>query len=158
MYTPKHLTPYRVPSDYMGATYPDTFEVYGIHRDSDALDRSNMLVLEERYGSEPGVFITRASHWAVGWVDTLRVDPREASEDTVRGLDDALARIAEYPALSEDHWSQLEWDEACAYWERMSIADRVHACQRAWVSIFAARRDTLPEDSSGYLFEYLRGS
>ena len=30
MYTPKHLTPYRVPRDYMGATYPDTFEVYEV--------------------------------------------------------------------------------------------------------------------------------
>ena len=152
-----HLTPYVRPRDYMGATYPETFEVYGIHRDSDSVSRSNWAVLERDYGDAPGVFITRASHWAVGWVDTLRVDPKEASPDTLKALDDALARLEDYPVLDEDHLSALEWDEACAYWESMSTSERVYACQRARVSIFAARSATLPPDDSGYLLDYLRG-
>ena len=157
MHTPKHLTPYARPRDYAGATYEGTYEVYGMHRDSDSVVRSNWAVLERDYGDAPGVFITRARHWAVGWVDTLRVDPKEASEDTLRALDDARARLEDYPVLDEDHLTMLEWDEACAYWESMSMSERVYTCQRARVSVFAARSPTLPPDESGCLLDYLRG-
>jgi hypothetical protein len=148
----KHLEPYRRLRDYMGATYEGTYVVYSVHRDSDALTRSNWAVLESRYGEAPGVFITRASHWAVGWVDTLRVDPKEASPATLAALEAELARLDDYPVLDEEHLSGLEWNEAHEFWAQMSVKERVYWCQRARESVFAARRgDEIPERVYSYL-------
>ncbi|MGE0278326.1 MAG: hypothetical protein AB7R40_23265 [Nitrospiraceae bacterium] len=148
-----HLAPYQRPPDYIGATYPGTFVVYGIHRDSDIVERSNWAELEARFGERPGVFITRASHWAVGWVDTMRVDPTEASEDTLDEIEAQLARLDDYPVLNEMRLGEMEWTEAYDYWASMSVSERVYWCQRARVSIFAARRaDEIPEE----VYEYMR--
>lgn len=44
-YQPKHLEPYTRPDHYIGATFPDYFTVYAVHRDSDAVSRSNFRSL-----------------------------------------------------------------------------------------------------------------
>ncbi len=63
--------------------------------------------------------------------------------------------VCDYPVVDEDDWSMLEYDEACEYWERMSVRERADYCERAGISIFAARRHYLPQDDRGALYELL---
>ena len=53
--------------------------------------------------------------------------------------------------------SELETEEAEAYWESLPLSDRVELCQEAGVSIFQARHPYIPQDDNGYIFERLRG-
>jgi hypothetical protein len=83
----------------------------GRHRDSEALDRSNYVVilrdLTERFGD--AVSDVRFGHWAVGWVEEIvwdagREDVRDAAQTWRDALDD-------YPVADEEHWSETEWAE-----------------------------------------------
>ena len=153
----EHISRYEVPSHYFGKHWHEYFTVYGIHRDSDALARSNFTcILRELGGESDTVIVTRASHWAVGWIDTIRVH----QDDTARLqlADNIMGELEDYPVVDEDHFSELEYTEACDYWERSSVADRVEAIQssRSDVSVFAARRPDLPSDDNGALMDYLR--
>jgi hypothetical protein len=60
--------------------------------------------------------------------------------------------------MSDEHFSELEYTEAADYWARMRVRDRVEYCERAGISIFAARRDYLPPDNTGALLELLNGN
>jgi len=99
---------------------------FGSHRDSNALDRSNWEVITtnllERFPED--FEIEGSSHWAVGWVVTLRVrvlvDPTKGIVHT--NLTDAFRAVAEWKealdthcAADEEHWSELEYDEAITY-------------------------------------------
>lgn len=144
------------PDHYAGASWPEYFVFLGQHRDSDSVTRSNFEVgLRELGGESDTVFIVRERHWAVGWVEWIAV--HESNEAAIEAADEMLCAIEDYPVLSDDHHSELEWNEVTDYWERMGIRERVDYCRDAGISIFAARRDYLPEDPSGYLFEQLRG-
>jgi hypothetical protein len=165
MYEPQHLQPYTRPKYYFGATWEGWYPVYSVHRDSGCLNRSNFRVIErellalpERWIEEDGeelrtVQVTRASHFAVGWVDTIYIHATD--EEAVEAADRMIGRIADYPPLDEEDWSDLEYETAAACWERFSLRDRVEACTRFKVSIFAARRSELPSDDSGELVSYL---
>ena len=169
MFTPTHLEPYKRPQYYAGQTFPDYYTVYGVHRDSSALERSNMIVLCQRLGfseptrvpnwdeSEPDspVILTRASHFAVGWIDTLRIHKDAYSQLAV--ADELIGKLQDYPVIDEDHWSELEYSEACEYWAQMSVRERVEYLQRANLSVFGARKYWLPEDPQGRLQELLTG-
>jgi hypothetical protein len=100
------------------------------------------------------VIVARANHWAVGWVETLYVR-KDADSTLLARLDEMIGGLEDYPALDEFDWSELEWDEACDYWSRMSVSERVYELQRSDLCIFAARRSELPEDPNGRLFERL---
>ena len=71
---------------------------------------------------------------------------------------DAYAQMREdlddYPVLDDDHWSTLEYEEACDYWDSLSMRERIELCAHHRVSIFAARRDELPETPTGELCTY----
>lgn len=144
------------PSDYFGANWPQYFVFLGQHRDSDSVTRSNFEVgLKELGGESETVIVVRERHWAVGWVEWIGV--HESDEAALQAADEMLCALSDYPILSDDHHSELEWNEAAEYWERMRVCDRMEYCQRAEISIFAARRDYLPQDDTGYLLELLRG-
>lgn len=144
------------PSDYFGADWPEYFVFLGQHRDSDSVARSNFAVgLRELGGESETVIVVRERHWAVGWVEWIGI--HESDEARVIEADEMLCALSDYPVLSDDHLSELEWNEAADYWERMSVRDRMDYCQRADISCFAARRDYLPEDQTGHLLELLRG-
>lgn len=57
--------------------------------------------------SEP-VYEHRASHWAVGWVESLWVADHPVMRDAVR---DMWAALASYPVLDESDWSDLEQEQ-----------------------------------------------
>lgn len=129
----------------------------GQHRDSDTVTRSNFRsMLRELGGESETVLIIRDSHWAVGWVEAIYV--HESNTAACAMADETLTALEDYPVISDDDWSGLEYSEACEYWERMSVRDRIDYCRDYRVSIFAARRAELPEDPQGGLVEALTRS
>lgn len=156
-YVPQKMVLYKRPPHYIGATFYGTYAAIGVHRDSDRIVRSNWRVMLARYGDVPGVFVTAANHWAVGWCETLRVDPDEASETTLAAMDADLAALEDYPILDAMDHSELEWTEVTESWARESVAFRVEAIQlsQSPVSIFAARSDGFPLGDDGSLWQYM---
>lgn len=161
-----------LPDSYMGAHWPMHYVFLGQHRDSGSLTRSNFQVAIAALRALPewtppadcpeddacSRLVVSENHWAVGWVEWIAIHESDAA--AIEAAEDMLARLENYPVLDEQHFSQLEWDEAAAWWASMRVPDRLDALRRskAAVSMFASRRDELPEDDSGRLFEYLTRS
>ena len=154
-FEPVHLKRWEMPSHYFGAEWPEYYSSgVGQHRDSDALTRSNFRCMLKALGGESDtVHVVRESHWAVGWVEWIAI--HESNAEALITADEIADRLEAYPVVDEDDWSTLEYDEACEYWERMSVRERAEYCDRAGLSIFAARRDYLPPDDNGALYELL---
>lgn len=155
-YTPTTLKPYKRPDSYAGPTWYGYFPFLGQSRDSSALERSNFTRGLEIIGGESDtVLVVRDSHWAVGWIETIYI--HESDEKALKAADEIAAALSDYPVVDEDHFCELEYTEACEYWARMSVRDRMEAIERSrcHCSIFAARRDELPQDDNGALLQYL---
>lgn len=99
---------------------------FGQHRDSDALQRSNWFIistdLKNRFPDD--IHEESANHWAVGWVETLRVkvliDPeKEITEDNITDAFKAVLewkyKLEDYPVADEEHWTELEHEEMVNY-------------------------------------------
>lgn len=162
-YKPTHCKPWKLPPYYMGAHWDGYHVFLEQHRDSDSVTRSNFAVglaaLEALppFGvdrDEESRVIVYESHAAVGWIEWIAIHDDDTA--ALVAADAMLAMIDNYPCLSDDHLSDLEWNEACVYWEGMPIRERIYTCDKFGVSIFAARRAEVPNDDTGALFDYLR--
>lgn len=131
-------------------------------RDSGTLDRSNFRSFLRALGGESDtVQVHRFGHWGPGWFELILIDPADVK--AVEMAEEIESALADYPLVDEDDHSALESEETYAYWQRMSVADRVHeigranvnASDSARISVFAARRDEMPEDPAGRLWERL---
>jgi len=150
------LKRWEMPDSYFGAEWPEYFVFLGQHRDSDALTRSNFECgLRELGGESETVIVVRERHWAVGWVEWIAI--HESDVEAIIKADEMSCAIESYPVLDESHFSELEWDEAQTQWEMMPLKYRVELCAEAEVSIFAARRDSIPSEDSGFIYERLVG-
>lgn len=157
------------PESYAGFSPEGDYVLAAQHRDSDTLTRSNWLVFtrdfhpeefdgrSNDFASRPAVYTWSASHCMVGWVDYMCIRA-DAPESVLASAAESLAALSDYPILDESHFCDLEYTEACEYWERMSVRERASYCAESDISIFAARRDYLPEDPNGTLLERLRGN
>lgn len=99
------------------------------HRDSDCLTRSNFRCLvamlagkESKHAGAKGstelndsVAIEEASHWAVGWVQYLILDPN--AKELVALVENQLEKLEGYPVVNEDDFSELETEEANEVWK-----------------------------------------
>ena len=151
----QHLQKWTRQDHYAGAEWSDYFVFLAQHRDSDTLTQSNFTCGLARLGGESDtVRVVRERHWAVGWVEWIAV--HESDTVACQKADAMLADLVAYPALDEDHFSELEWFEAADYWGRLTVRERVDICRDAGVSIFAARRADLPQDDTGAILERLR--
>lgn len=153
-----HLQRYTRPAhfvDFADVDRTEYFVPYGQHRDSDVLTRSNFRCILRALGGESDtVLVLRSSHFAVGWIEGIYI--HESDTARLETADRLLAKLEDYPIVSEEDYSALECDEAFAYWSGMSVRERVYWCQRYRVSIFAARRgDDIPDDPSGELLSAL---
>jgi hypothetical protein len=136
---------------------------FSVHRDSDALERSNFRRIREDIGehadvlarmsgaedatAEQYVDTVSCSHWAVGWMDHLAVrvliDPDgEITPENITPVFKAATDIAvdlrdEYPAYDEDDLSDVESEDHYETWTNVTWPD-----YRSTV----AERDNLPED------------
>jgi len=120
-------------------------------RDSGPLDDSNVDAALSMLGGESDtVELHRFGHWGPGWFEIVLCHPfmRAMAEEVD-------SKLENYPVLDEEDFSQREWDLVAERWENMSVRDRIHALGRFDLSIFAARRDTLPENDNGSLYQYL---
>ncbi len=100
---------------------------FGQHRDSDALARSNFTVISEdlltRFPDD--VHVESCNHWAVGWVETLRIrvttQPSFITEESITDCFHAVIEWQEalesYPVADESHFSELETEEFWNYLE-----------------------------------------
>jgi len=131
-------------------------------RDSGTIDRSNFRVCLRQLGGESDtVQVHRFGHWGPGWYEIIVIDP--ADETAVAAAVGIETRLADYPILDEDDHSELEHQETTDYWAQCSVADRVRYISRAndnvpddWrIPVFAARRNEIPEDPAGRLWERL---
>jgi hypothetical protein len=103
---------------------PDWLITCAMNRDSDALGRSDFRCFEralkalpevkEWAGEFTPVTVERSSHWAVGWVDYLIIDP--ACTAAVALAEQMRERLEDYPVLDEDDFSELEQEEAAEVW------------------------------------------
>jgi hypothetical protein len=142
------------PDHYAGADWFEFFVFLGQHRDSDSVTRSNFIEgLKALGGESDTVQVVRERHWGVGWLEWIAI--HETDHAAILAADEMLCALSDYPVLDECALSELEWDEAAEYWERMSVRDRVQYLQRADLCIFSARHDYLPADCAN-LLELLR--
>jgi hypothetical protein len=167
-YVPKHLSLWTLPDYYAGETFEDYYVVMSRHRDSDLLTESNWDVAEARLdaailalpgqddGIEPWFTVARASHWAVGWCETMLVH-KDAPEALLRAADRIAGSIADYPVLDESDFCQREEDAAQSWWEQCGTAERVRLMKRIGRSIFAAKHKHYADaaDDNGMLRELL---
>ena len=150
------LKRWEMPDSYFGAEWPEYFVFLSQSRDADALTRSNFECgLRELGGESETVIVVRERHWAAGWVEWIAI--HESDVEAILAADEMSCAIESYPVLDESHFSELGWDEAQAQWEMMPIKYRVELCAEAGVSIFAARRDFIPSEDSGFIYERLVG-
>lgn len=163
----EYLETWKHPDCYGGFSPDGDYLILSRHRDSQLLDESNWDVAckslnaeaydggREGFATRPTVYHWRAGHWAVGWIECLMVRA-DAPDNVLNEAGEIVCSLADYPVLSDDDYSEREYAAICDYWGRLPVADRVHELQRAGLCIFAARRDALPEDPAGALFERLR--
>lgn len=95
------------PLSYVGE-HSDWFLFLAQHRDSECIQVSNFRVaLKDLGGEESGnVFIERMSHWAVGWLEYLLVNP--ACPEAVAKAEGMLKDLENYPVLDE---MDVEWED-----------------------------------------------
>lgn len=140
------LAKWTLPDCYVGAEWEGYYVFLGQNRDSDALTRSNFRVALKRLGGETGeddngislVTVVRESHWACGWIEWIAI--HESNTAGVALANEMEESIDDYPCLSEDDWSELEYMEAMDYWDGLSLSEKVDYCRDAEVSVFVARR------------------
>lgn len=117
----------------------------GQNRDSGPLKRSNyavaLRVFEEIDPDGEDHEEHRFGHWGPGWFEIILVRP---DSECYREACDMAAALSDYPVLDEMHLSELEYEEACDAWEYLDMRERIAICARHKVSIFAARRNEIP--------------
>ena len=124
-------------------------------RDSRPLERSNFeSALEIMGGESEDVQVHRFGHWGPGWFEIILVKPEK---ELLERAGEIVCALENYSILDEAHYSDLAFDEASEYWGSIGMRERIEICKRFDVSIFASRRDEIPEDYSGSLFSYLAG-
>lgn len=161
-YTPEHLerwsadgpTAFDSAANYAGADLSDFFVApVSITRDSKLLERSNWEVVTadlEKHSAHDETGSTSMGHWACGWYEIFLIHKDDAP--ALQAADEWMCALESYPVANESHYSELEWNAVAEYWERCSLRERMDELERAGLSVFAARRDVLPEDPQGSLF------
>ena len=164
------LQQWSMPDSYFGFNPVGDYGVYARHRDSDTLTNSNWECLlrffkklekdflfqpsqDDKYeknwdgeNTAPGswVYTWTASHWAVGWVEYMMLR-EDAPIDLHSQIEETIDDLSyNYPVFDEDHYSNMSWEIKSKFWEEMSVKDRLFYCQKARISIFAARHDAMP--------------
>lgn len=108
--------------------------VLGQSRDSEAVERSNFRVACAMLAEvdDECYHVDCESHWAVGWVETLLVDPSNAAALAV--AEDIRERLDDYPILDESDWSELETEECNENWDNWGRSDAETALRSALTS------------------------
>ena len=103
----------------------------------------------------------RFGHWGPGWFKIIIVRP---GSHCAKVAEEIEARLGDYPVLDDDDYSAREWEAATETWARCyNVRERVQLIQEHnrvlrehCVSVFAARRDEIPQGDHGYIFDRCR--
>ena len=111
-------------------------------RDSGCLADSNFEAALEILGGEreDEVEVHRFNHWGPGWFEIIIVAPQFLDQ-----IEEIGARLEDYPVLDEEDFSKQEWEKATEWWMECGRRERIRICAKYRESIFAARRDEIPE-------------
>jgi len=137
------------PGSYGGHSPEGHYVVASITRDATILAESNWAEWRAALSPEDDdfdapVYTFRASHWAVGWAEYLIIR-NDAPADTLDTARELLVAEADCVILNEIDYSERQWSAMHQYWDTESLRSRVEYCAEAGESIFAARRDCIPE-------------
>lgn len=125
---------------------PTGYVIYSRNRDSSILEETNFTaILQDLGGESDFVRVIRHGHWACGWIEYITVDDT-APDSLLDQCVEIAAVIAEYPVYSDDRYSEAQYEAIADHWERSNLCDRVDHCRDAGISIFAARRDSVPNE------------
>lgn len=168
------LTRWTTPEYYYGYNPVGDFLIGMRTRDSDILTISNFESVKERlleaakeftdpnprydqYGhKEPSttwIYTWTATCWAHGWREYLMIRS-DAPEEILKVAEACTSALELYPIFDEDNYYIRQEAAIEDYWKHCSIKERVHCCQKAGTSIFAARHNW-PENE---VFEFLMDS
>ena len=115
-------------------------------RDSGPFSESNFATMEKMLeGIDPDGNDHenhRFNHWGPGWFEILIVRPHSTCLSLA---EEAELCLEDYPLLDEEDHSRREYEEACESWEWIDRRDRIEICAKHNVSIFAARRNEIPQ-------------
>jgi hypothetical protein len=164
----EHLSAWRRPESYGGFSPDGDYLVLTRNRDSSLLGDVNFDVAVERLKAQsmdhgrsgdipcdrPLAYTWVANHWAVGWVEYLMVRC-DADESLLTTAGEIVCSLADYPILDESRYSAAEHEAVDEYWSQCSLRERAAYLVEADLSIFAARRDELPQDDNGRLYDKL---
>ena len=134
MYEPQNLKLWTHPDNYFGECWPNHYSAgVGQSRDSDCLERANfaaMVTALQVDGELPDtVTIVRESHWAVGWVEWIAIE--HSDESSLRIADKIKGKLADYPVIDEELWSEYEQIEAQEVWQHCySPKERIRYIRR----------------------------
>ena len=133
-------------SDVNFAGYkPTGYVIYSRNRDSSILEETNFAAILEDLGGEGDlVRVIRHGHWACGWIEYIMVDDT-APDSLLDQCVDIARALEDYPVFSDSRYSEAQWEAIHDHWDRLPLADRVDLCRDNGVSIFAARRDSIPD-------------
>jgi hypothetical protein len=122
MYQPKNIDKWKRASNYMGEEWNDYYILLSQTRDSGCLTRSNFTCALERIGGEltanddtPMVCIVRNNHWACGWLEFIAI--HETADKQLELADKLAEELSNYPVVDEEHFSDLECEEAGQVWK-----------------------------------------
>ena len=92
----------------------DWLVVYAYTRDSSILDMSNVQKIKQIFGienreDEQNITIERASHWAVGWIDYIIINPE--NEEFVKLGEEIQEKLEAYSILDDDLYNDMQWQE-----------------------------------------------
>ena len=88
--------------------------------------------------------VIRHGHWGCGWIEYITVD--DTAPDTLLDQCVEIARALDcYPVYDDDRYSEAQWKVIADYWEWLDLRERVDLCRDNGVSIFAARRSSVPD-------------
>jgi hypothetical protein len=161
-YIPKHLERWTLPNSYFGAEWPDYYVFLGRNRDSDCLANSNFeCALKEIGGKseENGVYVVREGHWACGWIEWIAIHQDNAAALEI--ADKITEKLEGYPVLDEDHFSELEreeadiiWRDCCSVRERIKYMRDYHS-QFEWCSFSDLLAQARGRYFGGYAWELI---
>jgi hypothetical protein len=97
--------------------------------------------LKELGGESDTVEVHRFGHWGPGWFEIILAHPSREAE-----IKDMESRLENYPILDEDDHSERQWEKAIEWWGLCGMRERIRICAKYRASIFAARRDEIPEN------------
>lgn len=163
----EHLTRWTRPESYGGYSPEGDYVIYSRTRDDGVLTNTNYdRILEDLTAtaaevdpadswdtgddSQPWVHDFRASHWAVGWVETIIVRA-DAPQPILDAATETVCALADYPIYDELAHSEAAWDAMVEAWETMSLRERVDMCTEHGLSAFAARRFPMGDGADGLI-------